>query len=30
MTVFIPAPEPVGEEDEEPETFEDEILMGDI
>ena len=30
MTEFIPAPEPVSEEDEEPETFEDEIPMGDI
>lgn len=30
MTEFIPAPEPVVEEDEEPETFEDEIPMGDI
>ena len=30
MTEFIPAPEPVSEEDEVPETFEDEIPMGDI
>ena len=30
MTEFIPAPEPVSEEDEEPEIFEDEIPMGDI
>ena len=30
MTEFIPAPEPASEEDEEPETFEDEIPMGDI
>ncbi len=30
MTEFIPAPEPVSQEDEEPETFEDEIPMGDI
>ena len=30
MTEFIPAPEPASKEDEEPETFEDEIPMGDI